>query len=149
MTHPPLHLCLWDEGDSEEAGAFYAETFADSKVVAVNRAPADSPGGKEGDVQTVEFTLFGTPCVGLNGPPIFKHSEAFSFMVQTVTQEETDRLWNAIVDNGGPESVCGWCTDKWGGSWQITTRGLLDATPARKGVVAGKMGSVRVEHGGR
>src|SRR3546814_11904042 len=101
MTKPPLTLCLWYEGDAEEAAAFYAETFADSKVGAVNRAPADSPGGKEGDVQTVEFTLFGTPCVGLNGPPIFKHSEAFSFMVQTVTQEETDRLWNAIVDNGG------------------------------------------------
>ena len=128
MSSTPVTLCLWYEGDAEDAAKFYAETFADSKVGAVNRAPADSPGGKEGDVQTVEFTLLGTPCVGLNGPPIFKHSEAFSFMVQTVTQEETDRLWNAIVDNGGQESVCGWCKDKWGVSWQITPRVLLDAT---------------------
>src|SRR3546814_11238247 len=111
MTKPPLTLCLWYEGDAEEAAAFYAETFADSKVGAVNRAPADSPGGKEGDVQTVEFALLGTPCVGLNGPPIFNHSEAFSFMVQTDTQAATDRLWNAHVAKVSQESESSWCTE--------------------------------------
>ena len=130
MTKTPVTLCLWYEGDAEEAAAFYAKTFADSHVGAVNRAPADSPGGKEGDVQTVEFTLLGTPCVGLNGPPIFKHSEAFSFQVHTDTQEETDRLWNAIVGNGGAESQCGWCKDRWGVNWQITPRTLTEAMAA-------------------
>ncbi|WP_447749747.1 VOC family protein [Sphingopyxis fribergensis] len=122
----PLTLCLWYEGDAEEAAAFYAATFADSRVGAVHRAPADTPGNKEDDVLTVEFTLLGTPCIGLNGPPIFKHNESFSFQVHTDTQEETDRLWNAIVEGGGAESVCGWCKDKWGVSWQITPRVLTD-----------------------
>ena len=128
MTKTPVTLCLWYEGDAEEAAAFYAATFADSRVDAVHRSPADNPSGKEGDVLTVDFTVLGIPCIGLNGGPIFKHSEAFSFQVHTDTQEETDRLWNAIVDNGGQESVCGWCKDKWGISWQISPRVLLDAT---------------------
>lgn len=128
MSKTPLTMCLWYEGDAEEAANFYANTFADSHVDAVHRAPGDSPGGKEGDVLTVEFTLLGTPCLGLNGPPIFKHSEAFSFIVHTDTQEETDRLWDAITRDGGQESVCGWCKDKWGVSWQITPRVLLEAT---------------------
>lgn len=128
MSKTPLTLCLWYEGDAEAAAAFYARTFADSHVGAVHRSPADTPGGKEGDVLTVEFTLLGAPCLGLNGPPIFKHNEAFSFIVHTDTQAETDRLWDAIVGNGGAESVCGWCKDKWGVSWQITPRVLLEAT---------------------
>ena len=126
MTKTPVTLCLWYEGDAEEAAAFYAATFADSRVDAVHRSPADNPSGKEGDVLTVDFTVLGIPCIGLNGGPIFKHSEAFSFQVHTDTQEETDRLWNAIVDNGGQESMCGWCKDKWGLSWQISPRALTD-----------------------
>lgn len=128
MSKAAMTLCLWYEGDAEEAAAFYAATFADSHVSAVHRSPTDTPGGKAGDVLTVEFTLLGAPCLGLNGPPIFKHSEAFSFVVHTDTQEETDRLWGAITGNGGTESVCGWCKDKWGVSWQITPRVLLEAT---------------------
>jgi len=128
MTKNPMTLCLWYEGDAEEAANFYAATFPDSRVGAVNRSPSDTPGNKEGDVLTVEFTLLGTPCVGLNGPPIFKHNESFSFQVHTDTQEETDRYWDAIVGNGGEESVCGWCKDKWGVSWQITPRILIEAT---------------------
>ena len=121
-------ICLWYEGEAEQAARFYAKTFPDSAVKAVNRAPGDYPSGKEGDVLTVEFTVLGTPCVGLNGGPTFKHSEAFSFQVITEDQAETDRYWNAIVGNGGVESVCGWCKDKWGLSWQITPRQLLEAT---------------------
>ncbi|MGH8036873.1 MAG: VOC family protein [Stenotrophomonas sp.] len=120
-------LCLWYDGTAEEASAFYAATFPDSAVQAVHRAPSDFPGGKKGDVLTVEFTVVGIPCIGLNGGPVFKHSEAFSFQIATDDQAETDRLWNAIVGNGGQESDCGWCKDKWGLSWQITPRVLTAA----------------------
>ena len=120
-------ICLWYDGAAEEAARFYAETIPDSAVGAVMRAPGDFPDGTQGDALTVEFTVAGIPCVGLNGGPAFKHSEAFSFQIATDDQAETDRLWNAIVDNGGEESACGWCKDKWGLSWQITPRVLLDA----------------------
>jgi 2-polyprenyl-6-hydroxyphenyl methylase/3-demethylubiquinone-9 3-methyltransferase len=120
-------ICLWFNGDAEEAATFYARTFTDSAVKAVHRAPADYPSGKKGDVLTVEFTVMGIPCLGLNGGPAFKHSEAFSFQVATDDQAETDRLWNAIIGNGGEASVCGWCKDKWGLSWQITPRVLTAA----------------------
>ncbi len=120
-------ICLWYDGDAEEAARFYAETFPDSSVGAVTRAPADNPSSPEGAVLTVDFTVLGIPCVGLNGGPTFKHSEAFSFQVSTEDQAETDRYWNAIVGNGGEESMCGWCKDKWGVSWQITPRVLLEA----------------------
>ncbi len=120
-------ICLWYDGDAEEAARFYASVFPDSFVRAVHRAPADYPAGKQGDVLTVEFTVLGTPCLGLNGGPEFKHSEAFSFQVATVDQAETDRYWNAIVGNGGQESACGWCKDKWGLSWQITPIALTEA----------------------
>lgn len=127
----PLTLCLWYDGDAEEAGQFYAQTFPDSHVDAITRAPSDFPGGSEGVVLTVEFTVLGAKCIGLNGGPMFRHSEAFSFQVATDTQEETDRYWAAIVGNGGEESACGWCKDKWGFSWQITPRVLLEATTSR------------------
>lgn len=127
MTRTPVTLCLWYDRDAEAAAHFYAATFPDSAVGAVHRAPGDNPSGKEGDVLTVEFTVLGIPCVGLNGGPAFPQSEAFSFQVHTDTQEETDRYWNAIVGNGGQESMCGWCKDKWGLNWQITPRALLDA----------------------
>ncbi|WP_327438121.1 VOC family protein [Pseudomonas donghuensis] len=120
-------LCLWYDGTALEAATFYAQTFPDSKVGAVHRAPGDFPSGKEGDVLTVEFTVLGIPCVGLNGGPMFQHNEAFSFQVATEDQAETDRLWNAIVGNGGQESACGWCKDKWGLSWQISPRVLVEA----------------------
>lgn len=121
-------LCLWYDRDAEEAANFYAKTFPDSKVTAVNKAPTDYPGGgKAGDVLTVSFTVCGIPCLGLNGGKGFTHSEAFSFQISTETQEETDRYWNAIIGNGGKESQCGWCRDKWGLSWQITPRALTDA----------------------
>lgn len=119
-------ICLWYDGTALEAATFYAETFPDSAVGAVHRAPGDYPSGKQGDVLTVEFTVMGIPCLGLNGGPVFKHSEAFSFQVATDDQAETDRLWSAIVDNGGQESECGWC-NKWGLSWQITPRVLTAA----------------------
>lgn len=119
-------LCLWYDKDAEEAAHFYAATFPDSHVGGIHRAPGDNPSGKQGDVLTVDFTVLGFPCIGLNGGSTFKHSEAFSFQVSTETQEETDRLWNAIVGNGGQESMCGWCKDKWGISWQITPRVLTD-----------------------
>ncbi len=120
-------ICLWYDGTALEAATFYARTFPDSAVGAVLRAPGDFPSGKEGDVLTVQFTVLGLPCLGLNGGPAFQHSEAFSFQVATDDQEETDRLWNAIVGNGGQESECGWCKDKWGLSWQITPRALTEA----------------------
>ncbi len=120
-------VCLWYDRDAEEAARFYAETFPDSSVDAVHRAPGDFPSGKEGDVLTVEFTVMGIPCLGLNGGPAFRHTEAFSFQVATETQEETDRYWNAIVGNGGEESACGWCKDRWGLSWQITPVALTQA----------------------
>lgn len=120
-------ICLWYESDAEGAARFYAETFPDSSVGAVHRAPGDFPSGKEGDVLTVEFTVMGIPCIGLNGGPVFTHNEAFSFQVATEDQSETDRYWNAIVGNGGQESECGWCKDKWGISWQITPVALTKA----------------------
>ena len=120
-------ICLWYDGDAEDAARFYAKTFPDSSVAAVHLAPGDFPSGKRGDVLTVEFTVMGIPCLGLNGGPAFKHSEAFSFQVATADQVETDRYWNAIVGNGGQESQCGWCKDKWGLSWQITPIILIKA----------------------
>jgi len=123
-------ICLWYNGDAEEAAGFYAATFPDSAVTAVVRAPGDYPDGKQGDVLVVEFTVAGIDCIGLNGGPMFKHSEAFSFQIATEDQEETDRYWNAIVGNGGQESDCGWCKDKWGLSWQITPRALSEALKA-------------------
>ncbi len=120
-------VCLWFNGDAEEAAHFYAKTFPNSFVSAVHLAPGDYPSGKKGDVLTVEFTVLGIPCLGLNGGPMFKHTEAFSFQVATDDQAETDRYWNAIVGNGGEESECGWCRDKWGLSWQITPIALVKA----------------------
>lgn len=120
-------ICLWYDHDAEDAANFYASIFPDSRVTAVHTAPADYPSGKAGDVITVEFTVMGIPCIGLNGGKAFSHSEAFSFQVATDSQEETDRYWNAIVGNGGQESVCGWCKDKWGLSWQISPRVLTQA----------------------
>ena len=120
-------ICLWFDKDAEAAARFYAATFPNSEVMRVSRAPSDFPSGKAGDVLTVEFTVIGIPCLGLNGGPTFKQSEAFSFQIATDTQEETDRYWNAIVENGGKESDCGWCKDRWGLSWQITPRVLTDA----------------------
>jgi predicted 3-demethylubiquinone-9 3-methyltransferase (glyoxalase superfamily) len=120
-------ICLWFNKDAESAAAFYAATFPDSKVVNVSQAPSDFPDGKKGDVLVVGFTVCGIPCMGINGGPTFKQSEAFSFQITTEDQEETDRYWNAIVGNGGQESQCGWCKDKWGVSWQITPRTLTEA----------------------
>jgi predicted 3-demethylubiquinone-9 3-methyltransferase (glyoxalase superfamily) len=128
--HPKNTICLWFEKDAEQAARFYAATFPDSKVMSVHKAPSDFPGGKQGDVLTVHFTVCGIPCLGLNGGPTFKQSEAFSFQLATDNQEETDRYWNAIVDSGGQESACGWCKDRWGLSWQITPRTLTDALAA-------------------
>lgn len=133
-THAKNTICLWYNGDAEAAARFYAATFPDSYVKAVHRAPADYPSGRQGDVITVEFVVLGLPCLGLNGGPAFRHCEAFSFQVATETQEETDRYWTAIVSNGGQESACGWCKDRWGLSWQITpvalTAAITDPDPA-------------------
>lgn len=123
-------ICLWYDKDAEAAARFYAATFPDSEVTAVHKAPADYPSGKKGDVLTVQFTVFGIPCLGLNGGTAFRQTEAFSFQIATDDQEETDRYWNAIVGNGGQESACGWCKDRWGLSWQITPRVLTDALAA-------------------
>ena len=120
-------ICLWFDGDAVDAATFHAETFPDSAVGKVFRAPSDYPDGHQGDVLMVEFTVVGIPCIGLNGGPQFKHSEAFSFQIATDDQAETDRLWNAVVGNGGQESECGWCKDRWGLSWQITPRALTSA----------------------
>lgn len=133
MTSTPISkstICLWFDKDAEAAAQFYAATFPDSAVGAVHRAPADYPSGKAGDVLVVEFTVCGIPCIGLNGGPQFPPTEAFSFQIATDTQEETDRYWNAIVGNGGQESACGWCRDRWGVSWQITPRTLTEAMAA-------------------
>ncbi|HLP84729.1 MAG TPA: VOC family protein [Phycisphaerales bacterium] len=128
-------ICLWYKDDAEEAARFYARTFPDSKVMAVHRAPADYPGGKAGNVLTVDFTVCGVACMGLNGGDAFRHSEAFSFQIATSDQAETDRYWDAIISNGGSASMCGWCKDKWGLSWQITPKALTDAM-AQGGEVA-------------
>jgi 2-polyprenyl-6-hydroxyphenyl methylase/3-demethylubiquinone-9 3-methyltransferase len=143
-------LCLWYERNAEEAAAFYAATFPDSAVTGIHRAPSDYPDGRQGDVLTVTFTVLGLPCIGLNGGPHFKHTEAFSFQVATDTQEETDRYWDAVVGNGGQESQCGWCKDRWGISWQITPRALTDGMSdpdpeARKRVFQAMMGMRRID----
>jgi predicted 3-demethylubiquinone-9 3-methyltransferase (glyoxalase superfamily) len=135
MTISKSTICLWYDHDAEEAARFYTSTFPQSKLGAIHRAPGDYPDGKAGDVLVVEFSVAGIPCAGLNGGPQFKHSEAFSFQIVTEDQAETDRYWNAIVKNGGQESQCGWCKDKWGLSWQITPRVLLEAM-ARGGAAA-------------
>jgi predicted 3-demethylubiquinone-9 3-methyltransferase (glyoxalase superfamily) len=135
---PKNVICLWYDGTAEQAANFYAKTFPNSAVTAVHRTPGDYPDGKKGDVLTVEFTVLGIACVGLNGGPTVKHSEAFSFQVITESQEETDRYWNAIVTNDGEESHCGWCKDKWGLSWQITPRVLLDAVTSTDHEAAGR-----------
>jgi predicted 3-demethylubiquinone-9 3-methyltransferase (glyoxalase superfamily) len=127
---PKNTICLWFDRDAEAAARFYAETFPDSRVTAIHRAPADYPSGHAGDVLTVEFTVAGIPCLGLNGGPAFRQTEAFSFQIATDDQDETDRYWNAIVGNGGQESACGWCKDRWGISWQITPRALTEALAA-------------------
>jgi predicted 3-demethylubiquinone-9 3-methyltransferase (glyoxalase superfamily) len=126
-------VCIWYDKDAEAAANFYAATFPDSAVRAVHRAPSDNPSGKQGDVLTVEFTVVGIPCIGLNGGPHFQPNEAFSFQIATDDQEETDRYWDAIVGHGGVESRCGWCKDRWGISWQITPRALTDAMAAGGG----------------
>jgi predicted 3-demethylubiquinone-9 3-methyltransferase (glyoxalase superfamily) len=123
-------ICLWFDKDAHDAAQFYAATFPNSKVTAVHKAPSDYPSGKKGDVLTVDFMVCGIPCIGLNGGPTFTHNEAFSFQIATDNQEETDRYWNAIVKNGGKESACGWCKDRWGLSWQITPRTLTEAMAA-------------------
>ena len=130
MTIPKNTICIWYDTEAEAAARFYAETFPDSEVLAVHHAPGDYPSGKEGNVLTVDFTVAGIPCMGLNGGPTFTQSEAFSFQIATDDQEETDRYWNAIVGNGGTESACGWCKDRWGVSWQITPRTLTEAMAA-------------------
>lgn len=129
-------VCLWFNGTALDAATFYAATFPDSAVRAVHHAPGDFPSGKQGDVLTVDFTVAGIDCIGLNGGPAFKHSEAFSFQIATEDQAETDRLWNTIVGNGGEESACGWCRDKWGLSWQITPRVLTEAVTSTDPAVA-------------
>ncbi len=130
MVIPKNRICLWFDNDAEGAARFYAATFPDSAVSGVFNAPDDFPGGRQGQVLTVEFTVLGIPCLGLNGGPHFRQSEAFSFQIATEDQAETDRYWNAIVGNGGQESACGWCKDKWGLSWQITPRTLTEAMAA-------------------
>lgn len=130
MTAPKNRICLWYNGEAEAAAKFYAATFPDTVVDSVNRAPGDYPDGRQGDVLVVEFTVMGIPCMGLNGGPAFPQSEAFSFQVMTEDQAETDRYWDAIVGNGGRESACGWCKDRWGVSWQITPRALTEAMQA-------------------
>ena len=131
---PKVTICLWYDQDAEAAANFYAQTFPDSAVRGVQTAPSDYPNGKAGDVLVVEFTVLGIPCIGLNGGPVFKHNEAFSFQVATADQAQTDRYWDAITRNGGQESQCGWCKDRWGISWQITpvalTDGMADPDPA-------------------
>lgn len=136
MTQSKNTICIWYDSDAEEAARFYAATFPDSEVLAVHKAPTDFPGGKAGQVLTVDFTVCGIPCIGLNGGSAFKHSEAFSFQIATDNQEETDRYWDAIVGNGGEESMCGWCKDKWGINWQITPIALTEAVTGKDPAVA-------------
>ena len=129
-------VCIWYDNGALDAATFYAETFPDSEVIAVHHAPGDFPSGSQGDVLTVEFSVCGLPCVGLNGGPAFRQTEAFSLQVSTDDQAETDRLWNAIVGNGGEESACGWCKDRWGVSWQITPRILLESVTSKDKALA-------------
>src|SRR3954451_18413053 len=136
-------ICLWFDKDAEAAARFYAEVFPDSHVTGVHRAPGDFPSGKKGDVLTVEFTVMGIPCIGLNGGPVFTHNESFSFQVATADQAETDRYWNAIVGNGGKESQCGWCKDEWGISRQITPLALTDAMVAGGGEAKHAFAAIR------
>lgn len=143
---PKNMICLWYNHDALEAARFYAKTFPNTKVTAIHKAPSDYPMGKAGQVITVEFTVMGIPCIGLNGGDVFKHSEAFSFQVATEDQKETDKYWNAIVRNGGEESQCGWCKDKWGLSWQITPRVLTDAM-AKGGATAKRAFAAMMEMG--
>lgn len=143
-------VCLWYQGDALEAAQFYAQTFPDSSVGAVHRAPGDYPDGKQGDVLVVEFNVAGIACIGLNGGPHFQHNESFSFQIATDDQAETDRLWNAIVGHGGQESACGWCKDRWGISWQITPRMLTAAMSdpdhaAAKRVFEAMMGMTKID----
>src|SRR5918995_775302 len=140
---PKNTICLWFDKDAQDAARFYAATFPDSKVTAVHEAPGDYPGGKKGDVLTVEFTVVGIPCLGLNGGPQFKHTEAFSFQVATEDQAETDRYWNAIVGNGGGARPCGWCTERWGISSQIPPRGLSDGMRPMGKIDSATMGAAR------
>jgi predicted 3-demethylubiquinone-9 3-methyltransferase (glyoxalase superfamily) len=143
-------ICLWFDKEAESAAQFYARTFPDSAVKAVHRAPADYPGGKKGEVLTVEFTVVGVDCLGLNGGPVFKQTEAFSFQIETEDQDETDRYWNAIVSNGGQTSACGWCKDRWGLSWQITPRVLTEAIAAggdeARRAFAAMMSMTKIDH---
>jgi 2-polyprenyl-6-hydroxyphenyl methylase/3-demethylubiquinone-9 3-methyltransferase len=144
-------ICLWFNGTAQNAAEFYARTFPDSEVRAIHKAPTDFPAGKKGDVLTVDFTVLGLPCIGLNGGDLFPHTEAFSFQVATDAQEETDRYWNAIVGNGGAESACGWCKDKWGISWQITprvlTEGMTNPDPSiRERVFTAMMTMHKIDH---
>jgi len=129
-------VCIWYDNGALDAATFYAQTFQDSRVIAVHHAPGDFPSGSQGDVLTVEFTVCGLPCVGLNGGPAFRQTEAFSLQVATEDQAETDRLWNAIVGNGGQQSACGWCKDRWGVSWQITPRILLESVTSKDKALA-------------
>ncbi len=143
-------ICLWYDGTALDAAQFYAKTFPDSEVKAVYHAPADYPSGKQGDVLTVEFTVCGIPCLGLNGGPAFQHNQAFSFQIATDDQAETDRLWDAILGNGGEASACGWCKDKWGLNWQITPRALTEAitdpdSAAAKRSFEAMMGMVKID----
>jgi predicted 3-demethylubiquinone-9 3-methyltransferase (glyoxalase superfamily) len=144
---PKNTICIWYDGAALDAATFYAKTFPDSSVGAVQYAPGDYPMGKQGNVLTVEFTVMGIPCLGLNGGPMFKHTEAFSFQVATDDQAETDRLWSAIVGNGGQASQCGWCKDKWGLSWQITPRALTDAMADPDRAVAKRVFEAMMEMG--
>lgn len=148
MSKPAKNtICLWFNDDAEDAARFYAATFPDSSVDAVHRAPGDYPSGKQGNVLTVEFTVMGIPCLGLNGGPAFKHTEAFSFQVATVDQAETDRYWNAIIDNGGEASACGWCKDRWGLSWQITPIALTKAVTSSDTAAAKRAFEAMMEMG--
>lgn len=144
---PKNTMCIWYDDGALEAAEFYAKTFPNSAVGAVHLAPGDYPMGKAGNLLTVEFTVMGIPCLGLNGGPMFKHTEAFSFQVATDDQEETDRLWNAIVDNGGQASQCGWCKDKWGLSWQITPRALTEAMASPDRAAAKRVFDAMMEMG--